>query len=287
MCFPFRRISCPHLHNWTLQYSLQFHFLFLSNLLSSLFIPSPFYKPFLSQTHQCFLWTYNIYDPKKQFAFQAGRAVQQSTQFIKCWCNLLNTRIIPSMVFWNRLTRSILIIQITSSRPGCLSGAVWMLLSGGSGSISLPGHSLWCLENGRSCPVRELNFWMGTNWKGKEPEIIIWTGSDLPSSSPFQFFSDIKSLISAFCGYPLGLNSILEVANPPRSLPFCRERFLPCCHWPTHKLTSSTLCSIHPFKGVFAESLWSLVVSTPQYTAFRDQINWLVIWWTQRTPIIG
>lgn len=181
MCFPFRRISCPHLHDWTLRYSLQFHFHFLSNLFGSLFIPSPSCKPFLSQIHQCLLWTYNICDPKKQFAFQA------STQFTK-----LSTRIISSVVFWNRLTRSILIIQITSSCSGCLSGAVWMLLSGSSGSVSLPRHSLWCSENGEILSCVWIKFLNGNKLKRE----LTWN-HHLNQFQPsilfsFQFFSDIK-----------------------------------------------------------------------------------------------
>lgn len=81
--FPFQKNFLSPSPSLKLTISSQFQFLFLSDLLSSLFIPNPSCKPFLSQTHQCFLWTYNIYNLKKQFAFQASRTVQESTQFIK------------------------------------------------------------------------------------------------------------------------------------------------------------------------------------------------------------
>lgn len=58
------------------QNSLQFQlFFFLPNLFSSLLIPCPCCKPFLPQTQQCFMWTYNSCDPKMQFAFQASGTI--------------------------------------------------------------------------------------------------------------------------------------------------------------------------------------------------------------------
>lgn len=52
-----------------------FFFFFLPNLFSSLLIPCPCCKPFLPQTQQCFMRTYNSCDPKMQFAFQASGTI--------------------------------------------------------------------------------------------------------------------------------------------------------------------------------------------------------------------
>lgn len=164
MCFSFRSISCLCLHDRALQYSLQFPIFFLSNLFRS-------HRLSLLQTlppaNPAVLYVNLQQLGSKKAVCLSGQwsGVTEALSSSNCWFYLLHTRgIIPGIVFWSRLIRSVLLIQISSrSLRLSVQGSV-DVIAGDGGSSRLPGRSLWYLENWRFCPVCVLNFWMGTKW---------------------------------------------------------------------------------------------------------------------------
>lgn len=165
MCLSFGNISCLCLHNRALQYSLQFQIFFWSNLFCSHHLSL---LQTLSPANPAVLYYVNLQQlgSKKAVCLSGQRSgVTEALSSSNCWRYLLHTRgIIPGIVSWSRLIRSVLLIQICSQSLGLpVQGSVDNI-AGGGGSSRLSGCSLWYLENWRFCPVCVLNFWMGTKW---------------------------------------------------------------------------------------------------------------------------
>ena len=114
---PFRSSPCPLLHNSVLQY-FQFPFFSLPNWLKSHLIPCC--KPSSFPNHCSALCDSTIaLTHRSSLPFRPAEQYNEAPSSSNCWFHLLSAgRLICSMVFWNRLIKSLLIIQIVSQLLG-------------------------------------------------------------------------------------------------------------------------------------------------------------------------
>lgn len=102
-------------------YNIVYKFHFFSYLICSILFssPAPAANPSSQRTSSAWCEPTTAVIQKSSLPFRPVEQHNETPSSSNCWFNLLNTRrIIPSIVFWNRLIRSILIIQIASQSLG-------------------------------------------------------------------------------------------------------------------------------------------------------------------------
>lgn len=124
-------------------YNILYNFIFISYPICSVLCSFPAlpanpssYKP----TNAFFELSTSMMQ-KSSLPFKPVEQYSKAPSSSNSWFNLLNTRIIPSVVFWNRLTRSILIIQILPVAQVACPGLCGCCSQVPVALISLPGHS--------------------------------------------------------------------------------------------------------------------------------------------------